>query len=63
MSFKAEGSKYNNAEDAEEFLQSCIGANYTVKDIQVKPAKRISGCPFYYFYFAAGSKPQTWVMA
>src|ERR1700749_2996801 len=34
--FKAEGSKYNNAEDAEKFLQSCFGAKYTVRDIQVK---------------------------
>src|SRR6188508_847848 len=36
ISFKAEGSKYNSAEDAEKFLQSCIGANYKVSDIQVK---------------------------
>src|SRR4026209_789914 len=33
ISFKAEGSKYNSAEDAEKFLQSCIGANYKVSDI------------------------------
>src|SRR4029079_16513602 len=35
ISFKAEGGKYNSAEDAEKFLQSCIGANYKVSDIQV----------------------------
>src|SRR5436190_14605906 len=35
--FKAEGNKYNNEDDAEKFLQSCIGAKYTVKDIQVRP--------------------------
>src|SRR4051812_10463700 len=40
ISFKAEGEKYNSAEHAEKFLQSCIGANYKVSDIQVKPAKR-----------------------
>jgi DNA topoisomerase-1 len=46
ISFKAEGSKYNSAEDAEKFLQSCIGANYKVSDIQVKPAKRSPAPPF-----------------
>jgi DNA topoisomerase I len=46
ISFKAEGSKFNKAEDAETFLQQCIGANYTVKDIQVKPAKRTPAAPF-----------------
>lgn len=46
VSFKAEGSKYNKEEDAEKFLQSCIGANYTVKDIQVRPGKRTPAAPF-----------------
>ncbi|ANE49516.1 type I DNA topoisomerase [Flavisolibacter tropicus] len=46
ISFKAEGSKFNNAADAETFLQQCIGANYAVKDIQVKPAKRTPAAPF-----------------
>jgi DNA topoisomerase I len=46
VSFKAEGNKYNSAEDAEKFLQSCIGANYTVSDIQVKPGKRTPAAPF-----------------
>ena len=46
ISFKAEGGKYNSAEDAEKFLQSCIGANYKVSDIQVKPAKRSPAPPF-----------------
>lgn len=44
--FKAEGSKYNNEADAEQFLQSCIGADYTVKDIQVRPGKRTPAAPF-----------------
>lgn len=44
--FKAEGSKYNNEQDAEKFLQSCIGAHYSVKDIQVKPGKRTPAAPF-----------------
>ncbi len=46
VSFKAEGNKYNAAEDAEKFLQSCIGAKYTVKDIQVRPGKRTPAAPF-----------------
>jgi DNA topoisomerase I len=44
--FKAEGNKYAIAEDAEKFLQSCIGASYTVKDIQVRPGKRTPAAPF-----------------
>ena len=46
VAFKAEGNKYSEAEDAEEFLKSCIGAKYTVKDIQVKPGKRTPAPPF-----------------
>lgn len=46
VSFKAEGNKFNNEEDAEKFLQSCIGARYTVKDIQVRPGKRTPAAPF-----------------
>jgi DNA topoisomerase-1 len=46
ISFKAEGAKYNSAEDAENFLQSCIAANYKVSDIQIKPAKRSPAPPF-----------------
>lgn len=45
-SFKAEGKKQSNAENAEKFLQSCIGAGYTVKDIQVKPSRKSSSAPF-----------------
>ena len=46
VSFKAEGAKQNNEEDAEKFLQSCVGAKYTVKDIQVRPGKRTPAAPF-----------------
>ncbi len=46
VTFKAEGTKQNVAEDAEKFLQSCAGANYTVKDILVKPAKKSPAAPF-----------------
>src|SRR5687768_3673109 len=40
VNFKAEGKKHADAEGAEKFLQSCIGAKYTVTDIQVKPGKK-----------------------
>jgi DNA topoisomerase-1 len=46
VSFKAEGSRQKNAEDADAFLQTCIGANYKVNDIQVKPAKKTPPAPF-----------------
>ncbi|MCH5721218.1 type I DNA topoisomerase [Niabella hibiscisoli] len=46
INFKAEGKRYNDSQSAEQFLQSCIGANYTVSDIQVKPGKRTPAAPF-----------------
>ena len=46
VSFKAEGTKFSKAEDAEKFLNSCIGANYKVKDVQVKPTRRTPAAPF-----------------
>jgi DNA topoisomerase-1 len=46
VGFKAEGSKFTKAEDAEAFLQSCTGATYKVKDIQVKPTRRSPAAPF-----------------
>lgn len=46
VSFKAEGSRINVEKDAEKFLESCKGANYTVADIQVKPGKKSPAPPF-----------------
>ena len=46
IAFKAEGAKYNQADIAEKFLQTCIGASYSVKDIQVRPGKRSPAPPF-----------------
>ena len=46
ISFKAEGKKYDDENDALQFLQSCINAKYTVRDIQVKPGKRSPAPPF-----------------
>ena len=46
VSFVAEGKKQSKSEDAEAFLKSCIGADYKVSDIQVKPGKRSPAPPF-----------------
>jgi len=46
VTFSAEGKKQSSAEDAESFLKSCIGATYTVGDIQVRPGKRSPAPPF-----------------
>ena len=44
--FKAEDGRKHEIEAAEKFLQSCMGAEYTVKDIQIKPGKRTPAAPF-----------------
>ena len=44
--FTAEGKKYSSAENAEEFLNNCVGAGYRVSDIAVKPAKKTPPAPF-----------------
>lgn len=44
--FKAEGKKFSAAEEAESFLKTCIGAEYKVTDIQVKPARKSPAPPF-----------------
>jgi DNA topoisomerase-1 len=46
VTFKAEGSRFEGYDQADQFLQSCIGANYAVKDIQVRPGKRSPAPPF-----------------
>ncbi|MFC0775659.1 type I DNA topoisomerase [Terrimonas alba] len=46
VTFVAEGKKQNTADDAEAFLKSCVGAEYKVNDIQVKPGKRSPAPPF-----------------
>ncbi|HEX2606896.1 MAG TPA: type I DNA topoisomerase, partial [Flavisolibacter sp.] len=46
ISFKAEGSRFTNGADAELFLNQCVGATYSVLDIQVKPGKRSPAAPF-----------------
>jgi DNA topoisomerase-1 len=47
IKFKADGpQKITKAKDAENFLEQCKGATYTVKDIIVKDGKRTPSAPF-----------------
>ncbi|HMU47494.1 MAG TPA: type I DNA topoisomerase [Chitinophagaceae bacterium] len=46
VTFSAEGKRQNSSEDAEKFLNSCVGADYKVTDVQVKPGKRSPAPPF-----------------
>ncbi|GAC1587282.1 MAG: type I DNA topoisomerase [Ginsengibacter sp.] len=46
INFRAEDGKERTLDEAEAFLKSCIGAKYTVKDVQVKPGKRTPAAPF-----------------
>jgi len=47
VSFKAEYSpKVPTMEGARKFLENCIGAGYTVEDIQIKPARKSPSAPF-----------------
>jgi DNA topoisomerase-1 len=46
VSFKAEGKKRDSADAAEKFLTGCIGADYRVTNIRVKPGKRSPAPPF-----------------
>ena len=47
VTFKAESSaRIDRPEAAEQFLSSCKGAEYTVADVTVKPAKRSPAAPF-----------------
>lgn len=45
--FKAEvPKKFKTREEAEDFLKSCLGANFSVKNLEVKPGKRTPSAPF-----------------
>ncbi|MCF8283716.1 MAG: type I DNA topoisomerase [Sphingobacteriales bacterium] len=45
--FKAElSSRITKVSDAEKFLQDCIPASYSVRSLEVKPAKRSPSAPF-----------------
>jgi DNA topoisomerase-1 len=45
--FKADLSKrFNTKEEAEKFLNECIGAKFSVKNLEVKPGKRSPAPPF-----------------
>ncbi|MBS1976981.1 MAG: type I DNA topoisomerase [Bacteroidetes bacterium] len=40
------GEKFDTKEEALEFLQSCVGAKFTIGDLQKKPAKKSPAPPF-----------------
>lgn len=45
--FKAElAERFTKQEDAEKFLQDCIGADFDVRSLETKPAKRSPAAPF-----------------
>ena len=45
--FKAElPERFSKQEDAEKFLQDCIGADFDVKSLETRPAKRSPAAPF-----------------
>ncbi len=45
--FKAElPERFSKQEDAEKFLRDCIGADFDVRSLEVKPAKRSPAAPF-----------------
>ncbi|SHM09362.1 type I DNA topoisomerase [Mucilaginibacter sp. OK098] len=45
--FKAElPERYAQQEDAEKFLQDCLGADFDVKSLETRPAKRSPAAPF-----------------
>jgi DNA topoisomerase-1 len=47
VTFKAEGpDKISDAQGAKSYLEQCVGAKYTVKDVQVKPGKKSPSGPF-----------------
>lgn len=45
--FKAELSqRFKSKDEAEEFLKSCVGAHFSVANLEVKPGKRSPSAPF-----------------
>jgi DNA topoisomerase I len=45
--FKAElNAKFQQPDDVRKFLETCIGANYTVQKVEKKPAKKSPSAPF-----------------
>lgn len=47
VELKAElGDRFDSQEKAEVFLKKCIGATYTIEDVQVRPLKRKPTAPF-----------------
>jgi DNA topoisomerase I len=47
VKLKAElNQKFNEEKEAQKFLEECIGANYSIKNLESKPAKKSPSAPF-----------------
>ncbi|MBL7718484.1 MAG: type I DNA topoisomerase [Flavipsychrobacter sp.] len=47
VTFKAEGpDKIKDEQSARSYVEKCVGADYKVKDVQVKPGKKSPAAPF-----------------
>jgi DNA topoisomerase-1 len=47
VTFKADGpDKISDVNSAREYVEKCVGASYSVKDVQVKPGKKSPAAPF-----------------
>ncbi|RQO32041.1 type I DNA topoisomerase [Taibaiella sp. KBW10] len=46
VTFKAEGARISQQKYAKQFLEKCIGAAFTVNNVEVKPGKKTPSAPF-----------------
>ncbi|HTO16476.1 MAG TPA: type I DNA topoisomerase [Edaphocola sp.] len=46
VTFKAEGSRIKSNQEAKQFLEKCLSADYTVKNVEVKPGRKTPSAPF-----------------
>lgn len=49
--------RFKNETEARRFLEKCIGAEFTVSDIETKPFFKIAGAAVYHLYPPTGGKP------
>ena len=58
-SFQAElPRKFETKQEAEDFLKACLDADFSVGNLEKKPAKKVTGTSFYHIHFTAGSFAQ-----
>jgi DNA topoisomerase-1 len=54
--------RFKTEEEATAFLNKCIGAQYTIENLETKPGKKITCSAFYYINFTTRGKPKTWIL-